>query len=195
MTEERFLDSLGEQAEREMAEISAAAGAEVRRIREEAQREARRRSSERIGFARREAQRVRSRIVNTARLEGRKTVLTALHKVVDGTVEKLIEASRRLRDRDDYGTIFQCLLDECLLNDGDRLICSRADSGLARSLIARRGPVLEVEVHDEGGTGLIVISSDGTFIQRNTFKERIRRARNAITERVAARILPGEERL
>ena len=193
MAEERFLDALGAQAEEEMGRISARAEEADRRIREDALREAGRRKEDHLRHARTEARGIRSRIINTARLEARKTILSALHDLVDMAVGELLAETRALRNREDYRGIIEKLLDECTLDPGSRLLCSGEDGDLLRSIVEERGLPVSVEEHDDPGTGIVVISGDGTFVQRNTFTERIRRARPRITMAVAARILPGGE--
>lgn len=193
MAEERFLEALGAQAEREMEEITARAVEAAERIRDEALREAGQRRAVRLRLAESEARGVRARIVNAARLEARKTVLSALHDLVENAVEKLLAETRALRKREDYRQIVEKLLDECSLAAGSRVLCSGEDGNLVKSIIEDRGLDISIEEHGDPGTGIVVISGDGTFIQRNTFSERIRRARPRITMAVAALVLPGGE--
>ena len=193
MAEERFLEALGAQAEQEMEEITARAGEAAERIREEALREAGRRRAVRLRLAESEARGVRARIVNAARLEARKTVLSALHDLVEQAIEKLLTETLALRNREDYRQIVEKLLDECSLSAGSRVLCSVEDGSLVKSIVEDRGLDISVEEHGDPGTGIVVISGDGTFIQRNTFSERIRRARPRIAMAVAALALPGGE--
>ncbi len=193
MAEERFLEALGDQAEREMEEITSRAGEAAERLRDEALREAGRRRTADRRMAESEARRARARIVNAARLEARKTILSALHDFVEMAVEKLLAETLELRNREGYRPIVEKLLDECSLSPGSRVLCSGEDGTLLRSIIGDRGLEVSVEEHGDPGTGIVVISGDGTFIQRNTFSERIRRARPRITMAVAALVLPGGE--
>ena len=193
MAEERFLDALGAQAEEEMEEITARADEVATGIRDEALREAGRRKAAHLSLAESEARGVRARIINTARLEARKEVLSALHDLVEKNVERLLAETRALRSRHDYRRIVEALLDECDPAPGSSVLCSGEDGDLVRSIVGERGRPLSVEEHDDPGTGIVVISGDGTFVQRNTFSERIRRARPQITMAVAARVLPGGE--
>jgi len=193
MAEERFLAALGAQAEQEMEEITARAGEAAELIRDEARREAGRQRAVRLRLAESEARRVRARIVNAARLEARKTVLSALHDLVEKAIEKLLAETLALRNREDYRQIVEGLLDECSLAPGSRVLCSGEDGILVKSIIEDRGLDISVEEHGDPGTGIVVISGDGTFIQRNTFSERIRRARPRITMAISALVLPGGE--
>jgi vacuolar-type H+-ATPase subunit E/Vma4 len=191
--EEKFLDSLGEEAEREMRRIDAQTEGEVQRILAEAEESAGRARAEGLRVAEAEARTLRSRIVNTARLEGRRSVLLAVRHLAEEALEALREEVRVLSSRDDYRRILEGLFDECAIPVGGRLICRPSDRDLLEEVAAERGCTLDFEEASLPLGGFTVLSGDRRFAQRNTFEDRILRARRRLLMILGERILSQDE--
>ena len=117
MSEEVFLESLSEQADREIARLAAEAEKRIRLLFEEAEREALQGSEARIRDAEEEARLLRCRILNEARSEGTKTVLAAVHRLAEEVLEEVAVAAEGRMEGRNGRAVLEALLDECLIEE------------------------------------------------------------------------------
>jgi vacuolar-type H+-ATPase subunit E/Vma4 len=191
--EEKFLDSLGEEAEREMGRIDLQTEGEIERILAGAKEDGERARTEGLRIAEEEARTRRSRIMNAARLEGRRSVLLAVRHLAEETLDALREEVRNLPSRDDYRRILEALFEECTIPVGGRVICRPSDRDLLVEVARERGCTLDFEDGNLPLGGFTVLSGDGRFAQRNTFEDRIRRARRRLLMILGERILSQDD--
>ena len=84
------------------------------------------------------------------------------------------------------------LLRGCFIVDGSRLLGPSGDRGLLEGLARRQGRSLSVEESDIPLGGFVVSSPDGLFVQRNTFEDRIAKARPRLAREIASRVFAAE---
>ncbi len=188
MKEKEFFSSLGDQAETEMGRIAGEAAAKSALIVKEAEEEARLYRDERLRLARADADTLRARTMNAARLEGKKAVLLSKHRVIEEALDLLREELKKLPLREDYRDLMERLWDECFIVDGSHLLCPSGDRGLLEEFAHRQGRALSIEESDIPLGGFVVSSPDGLFVQRNTFEDRIAKARPRLVREIAARV-------
>ncbi len=188
MKEKEFFSSLGDQAETEMGRIAGEAVEKSEMIVKEAEEEARLYREERLRLARADADTLRARTMNAARLERKKAVLLSRHRIIEEALDLLREELKKLPLREDYRDLMERLWDECFIVDGSRLLCPSRDRGLLEEFARRRGRSLSIEESDIPLGGFVVSSPDGLFVQRNTFEDRIAKARPRLVREIAARV-------
>jgi V/A-type H+-transporting ATPase subunit E len=193
MKEKEFFSSLGDQAETEMARIAAEAAEKSALILKEAEEEARLYREERLRLARADADTLKARTMNAASLEAKKAVLLSRHRIIDEALDLLREELKNLPLREDYRDLMELLLRECFIVDGSHLLCPGGDRSLLEEFALRRGFSLSIEESDIPLGGFVVSSPDGLFVQRNTFEDRIAKARPRLTREIAGRIFPPLE--
>jgi vacuolar-type H+-ATPase subunit E/Vma4 len=192
MKEKEFFSSLRDQADTEIGRITGEAGEKSAQILKVAEEEARLYREERLRLARADADTLRARTVNAACLEAKKAVLLSRHRIIDEALDLLREELRKLPRREDYRDLMEHLLRECFIADGSRLLCPGRDRGLLEELARRQGRSLTVEESDIPLGGFVVCSPDGLFVQRNTFEDRIAKARPRLSREIASRVFTAE---
>jgi V/A-type H+-transporting ATPase subunit E len=188
MQEKEFFSSLGDQAETEMGRIAVEAAERSALILKEAEEEARLYREERLRLARADADTLKARTMNAARLTAKKAVLLSRHRIIEEALDLLREEVKRLPLRDDYRDLMERLFGECFIVDDSRLLCSSGDRKLLEELARRKGRALSVAESDIPLGGFVVSSPDGLFVQRNTFEDRIAKARPRLTREIASRL-------
>jgi len=185
MNEEKFLECLREQAEEEIGRIRHQAEEEKRRIDEEARQEAGREADERLRAARAGASALRARILNAARLAGRRDLLEAAHRFAGEVFEALgrlaagVSGEERVR-------VLEGLLDECLVAGESEILCRPEDREPLEGLVRRRGLAASLRDEDLPLGGIVVVSDGGLFVQDNTFEARLLKAKPELMRRIAA---------
>jgi vacuolar-type H+-ATPase subunit E/Vma4 len=192
MKEKEFFSSLGDQAETEMSRIAGEAGEKSALILKEAEEEARLYREERLRFARADSEILRARTMNAACLEAKKAVLLSRHRIIEEALDLLREELKKLHLREDYRDLLERLFGECFIVDGSRLHCRRRDRSLVAEIARQQGRSLSIEESDIPLGGFVVSSPDGHFVQRNTFEDRIAKARPRLAREIASRVLPPE---
>ena len=190
MKEKEFFSSLGDQAETEMGRIAGEAVEKSELILKEAEEEARLYREERLRLARADADTLKARTMNAACLEAKKAVLLSRHRIIDEALDLLREELKRLPLREDYRELMEHLFGECFIDDGSRLLCPSGDRSLLEEFARRRGHSLSIEKSDIPLGGFVVSSPDGLFVQRNTFEDRIAKARPRLAREIASRVFP-----
>lgn len=192
MRENEFFSSLGDQAETEMGRIAGEAVDKSALILKEAEEETRLYREERLRLARADADTLKARTMNAACLTAKKAVLLSRHRIIDEALDLLREELKKLPLRDDYRDLMEHLFDECFIVDGSRLLCPSRDRGLLEEFARRQGISLSIEESDIPLGGFVVSSPDGLFVQRNTFEDRIAKARPKLTREIASRAFPTQ---
>jgi len=187
MRENEFFSSLGDQAETEMGRIAGEAVDKSALILKEAEEETRLYREERLRLARADADTLKARTMNAACLAAKKAVLLSRHRIIDEALDLLREELKKLPLREDYRDLMEHLFDECFIVDGSRLLCPSRDRGLLEEFARRQGISLSIEESDIPLGGFVVSSPDGLFVQRNTFEDRIAKARPRLTREIASR--------
>jgi len=192
MKEKEFFSSLRDQADTEIGRIAGEAGEKSAHILKEAEEEARLYREERLRLARADADTLRARTMNAASLEAKKAVLLSRHRIIEEALDLLREELKKLPLREDYRDLMEHLLRECFIVDGSRLLCPSGDRGLLEGLARRQGRALSIEESDIPLGGFVVSSPDGLFVQRNTFEDRIAKARPRLAREIASRVFAAE---
>ena len=195
MKEKEFFSSLRDQADTEIGRIAGEAGEKSAHILKEAEEEARLYREERLRLARADADTLRARTVNTASLEAKKAVLLSRHRIIEEALDLLREELKKLPLRGDYRDLMEQLLRECFIVDGSHVLCPRGDHSLLEEFALRQGRSLSIEEGDIPLGGLVVSSPDELFVQRNTFEDRITKARPRLAREIASRVFapPGQK--
>lgn len=129
--------------------------------------------------------------VNAARLKGRMQVSGVRGDGLDGVFTSARQQLGRLHQRPDYPQLFASLAREALDGVSGPVVIrvSAADVDLARQTAAQLGASAEVRGDLETAGGLIVESAGGSIVRRNTFEDRLDRARPYIQADVARVLL------
>lgn len=187
MAIEDIFRALEVQADEECRLILEGAKAQAKAIEEEARDESKRIRDRRVEVADVSVRARAQHLLNAARLENRKATAAAK----DGGVEGVFaEASRQLaglRGTPEYERIFRSLAEEALSGaEGDVVVrVDPADIKLANATLAESGRKGEVEGDLESSGGLTVVSNGGTVIRRNTFEDRIHKARPLVQSQIS----------
>lgn len=187
MAIEDIFRALEEQADEECRMILEGAKAQAKAIEEEAREEAKRIRDRRVEVADASVRARAQHLLNAARLENRKATAAAKDDGVEGV---FIEAGRQLaalRGTPEYERIFRKLADEALADvSGDVVVhVAAADAKLATTVLAESGHKGEVEGDLDTTGGLVVVSNNGTVIRRNTFEDRILKARPLVQSQIS----------
>ena len=129
--------------------------------------------------------------VNAARLKGRMQISGIRGEGLNGVFDTAQAQLVKLHQRPDYPVLFASLAREALDGvDGPVVIrVSAADADLARQTVAQLGIAAEVRGDLDTAGGLVVESADGKIVRRNTFEDRLERARPYIQADVARVLL------
>lgn len=189
--EDRFFESLEEQAEGERQLLTAEAERTAEDILKEARVEMTHKRDKRLRAAQAEVRAAQAKILNAAHLEARKVVLQAVHRLSEEALDSLSREVEQLHLREDYKVILERLFDECTIPCGARITCRHSDRRLLEEVAWRKGHSPRFEEGDIPLGGFTVLSADGRFAQSNTFEDRIRCARPRLLMALAERLLPG----
>jgi vacuolar-type H+-ATPase subunit E/Vma4 len=110
---------------------------------------------------------------------------------LDGVFDTARQQLTKLRQRSDYSQLFASLAREALDGvEGSVVIrVSPADVDLARQTASQLGVTAEVRGDLETAGGLVVEAAGGKIVRRNTFEDRLDRARPYIQADVARVLL------
>ncbi len=129
--------------------------------------------------------------VNAARLKGRMQVSTVRGDGLDAVFGTARQQLVRLRQRGDYPQLFSALAREALDGVSGPVVIrvAAADTEIARQTAAQLNADAEVRGDLETAGGLVVESAGGKIVRRNTFEDRLDRARPYIQSDVARVLL------
>src|SRR5450759_3733095 len=164
MAIEDIFRALEEQADEECRMILEGAKAQAKGIEEEAREEAKRIRDRRVEVADVSVRARAQHLLNAARLENRKATAAAKDDGVEGVFA------------------------EAALNGVEGGVVVRvaaSDAKLATATLAELGHKGEVEADLDTTGGLVVVSNGGTVIRRNTFEDRVLKARPLVQSQIS----------
>ena len=131
-----------------------------------------------------------SQKANAARLEARKRVAAVKQQAVEHAFARASEKLRDVRGSGRYPQIFAALSAEALSGvDGEYTVeVDSADADLARSVLSGMGSSAAVETDISTTGGLVVDTSGGRIVKRNTLEDRLGKVRELSQAAVAERI-------
>ena len=187
MAIEDIFRALEEQADEECRMILEGAKAQAKAIEEEAREEAKRIRDRRVEVADASVRARAQHLLNAARLENRKATAAAKDSGVEGVFSEAGRQLAALHDTPEYERIFHRLAEEALNGvEGDVVVrVSPADANLAVATLTDLGRKGEVEADLDTSGGVTVVSNGGTVIRRNTFEDRIHKARPLVQSRIS----------
>lgn len=187
MAIEDIFRALEEQADEECRMILEGAKAQAKGIEEDAREEAKRIRDRRVEVADASVRARAQHLLNAARLENRKATAAAKDDGVEGVFSEAGRQLAALRGTPEYERIFRKLADEALAGVvGDVVVhVAAADAKLATTVLAELGHKGEVEGDLDTTGGLVVVSNGTTIIRRNTFEDRILKARPLVQSQIS----------
>jgi V/A-type H+/Na+-transporting ATPase subunit E len=188
---EDILRALEEQGQADCEACTEEARAHAAQILEDAQAKATSIHEHHISSIERTARTEAMKRVNAARLKGRMQVSGVRGEGLDGVFDTARQRLGTLRQRADYPQLFASLAQEALDGvEGPVVIrVAPGDVDLARQVASQLGVSAEVKGDVETAGGLIVESSGGKIVRRNTLEDRLGRARPYIQADVARVLL------
>lgn len=187
MAIEDILNALEEQAQADVDAILREAKEHAELIGSQAQAEA---TAIHDNFARqveRTAKAKASKIVNAARLEAKMTVSSAKGDGLETVFEVATQNLAKKRSQQEYADLFARLADQAFEGlEGDVTIhVDPADASLAQAAAAKAGLSAEIQTDLMSAGGLVVEAVGGRIVRRNTFEDRLERARQFVQTDVA----------
>ncbi len=191
MAIEDILRALEEQGQADCEACTEEARAHAAQIVEDAREKANSIHEHHVSSIERTARTEAMKRVNAARLKGRMQVSGVRGEGLDGVFESARQQLPTLRQRSDYPQLFASLAREALDGvEGPVVIrVAPADVDLARQTASQLGAIAEVRGDLETTGGLVVESAGGHIVRRNTFEDRLDRARPYIQADVARVLL------
>ncbi len=187
MALEDIFRALEEQADHDIAAVTAEAKEHAEAILEEARREAELLKQTRVAEAERLSRAKGMQSLNAAKLEARKRVAAVKEAAVASAFSEAREALGTVRRRDDYPAIFRGLLAEALagVSTEAAVLVDPADADLARATLEAIGSSAEVRP-EIASTGGVIVETDGGRVQRrNTLEDRLEKFEAAAQADVA----------
>lgn len=191
MAIEDILKALEDQSQADCDECLAEARDHAKHIIEEAEREATHIRERYAQQVERSARSKAAQVVNAARLESKMRVSAVKGDGLEGAFTQAHDELGSLRNRGDYSTLFEALLSEALAGASGpvRVLVAPADVDLARQLVAQMSVNAEVEGDPAIAGGVLVELDGGSILRRNTFEDRLERARDLVQNDVAKVLL------
>lgn len=187
MAIEDIFRALEEQADEECRMILEGAKAQAKGIEEEAREEAKRIRDRRVEVADVSVRARAQHLLNAARLENRKATAAAKDDGVEGVFAEAGRQLAALRGTPEYERIFHGFAEEALNGvEGEVVVrVAASDAKLATATLAELGHKGEVEADLSTTGGLVVVSNGGTVIRRNTFEDRVLKARPLVQSQIS----------
>lgn len=175
MALEDIFRALEEQADRDIAAVTAEAKEHAEAILEEASREAELLRETQVAEAERHSRAKGLQSLNTARLEARKRVAAVKEGAVAAAFAEARESLKSVRGRQDYPGLFESLLVEALagVGSGAEVLVDPADVRLAEETLAKLGVAAEVRPEIVSAGGVVVQTDGGRVLRRNTLEDRL----------------------
>lgn len=187
MAIEDIFRALEVQADEECRLILEGAKAQAKAIEEGARDESKRIRDHRVEVADVSVRARAQHLLNAARLANRKATAAAKDGGVEGVFAEAGRQLAGLRGTREYERIFRSLAEEALNGaEGDVVVrVDPADATLAIAILADGGWRGEVEADLHTIGGITVVSNGGTVIRRNTFEDRIHKARPLVQSQIS----------
>ncbi len=191
MAIEDILRALEEQGQADCEACTEEARAHAAQILEDARAKAESIHQNHIAAVERTARADAMKKVNAARLKGRMEVSGVRGEGLDEVFALARQQLGKLHDRGDYPALFAALAREALEGVEGSVVVRVAskDESLARQTLSQLGVNAEVRGDLQTAGGLVVESDGGRIVRRNTFEDRLDRARPYIQPDVAKVLL------
>lgn len=179
MAIEDIFIALEEQGEQESREALEAAREQARGIREDAEEQAKLIRSNKVEAARSHAALTSARAINSARLEGRRTVAGVKERAIVTSFEQALDLLAAVRKGPGYPELFRALAQEAVAGlDGEVvLLVDPADEALASAFLKASGLVGRVDATASTHGGLTAVAHSGNMLRRNTLEDRLEKFR------------------
>ena len=179
MAIEDIFIALEEQGEQESREAIEAAREQARGIKEDAEEQAKLIRANKVEAARAHATLTSARAVNSARLEGRRSVAGVKERAIVTSFDEALDLMLSARKSQDYPVLFRALAEEAVAGlDGEVVLrVDPADEGLASEFLRSSGLVGSVDATATTRGGITVVAHGGNMLRRNTLEDRLEKFR------------------
>lgn len=187
MALEDIFRALDEQADEECERILQEARDHAAMIVADAEQQAEGVRQAHVGEVERVARAKASQVVNAARLEARKRVAAVKQAAIEHAFARSGELLGGVRSSATYPQLFESLAREALAGvQGEATIeVDPTDEELARATLVRLGTAGEVKADISTAGGLVVNTSGGRIIRRDTLEDRLEKVRELDQAQVA----------
>ncbi|MBS3955918.1 MAG: V-type ATP synthase subunit E [Clostridiales bacterium] len=187
MALEDIFRALEEQASQECEDILEAARLQAEAIAADAEDRASRACAACVDEADSVLKRRLARETNAARLEAKKRVAAVKQRAIDEAFERAGVALAEARRSEGYPDVFRALIAEALegVEGVPTVLIDPADEELARAVLETLGISTVVEATATTSGGVAVVTGNGRIVRRNTFEDRLEKARPDIESQVA----------
>jgi len=186
-----LLETLTQDVEAQKATILAAAEAQRREILLQAQATVEELRQTRFNECHERLELEETRLLGNSRLQARNTILQAKHEILDEAFEKAFAVLADLRNRPEYGEIFQRLAGKALEEfeggdqDGVKVFVDERDLELCRDFFEGRRISCKIDTSRSFLGGLEMSSADGRFNISNTLEGRLAKMRHGLNGQLA----------
>lgn len=179
MAIEDIFIALEEQGEQESREAVDAAREQAHGIKEDADEQAKEIRDKRVETARTNAVLRSARLVNSARLEGRRAVAGVKERAIVQAFDEALAKLESARSAAGYPALFRALAEEAIAGvDGEVVLrVDPADEALASEFLKASGLVGSVDATDKTRGGITVVAHGGNMLRRNTLEDRLEKFR------------------
>jgi vacuolar-type H+-ATPase subunit E/Vma4 len=179
MAIEDIFIALEEQGEQESREALDAAREQAKGIKEDAEAQAKAIRDARIEAAKAHATLISARTVNSARLNGRRSVAGVKERAIVQAFDEALVKLESVRGTAGYPALFRALAGEAVANLSGELVLKvdPADAALAADFLKESGLVGTVDPTAKTRGGLVVVAEQGDLLRRNTLEDRLEKFR------------------
>lgn len=179
MAIEDIFIALEEQGEQESREALEAAREQAKGIKEDAEAQAKAIRDARIEAANAHATLISARTVNSARLNGRRSVAGVKERAIVQAFDEALVKLESFRGTAGYPALFRALAEEAVANLSGELVLKvdPADAALAADFLKESGLVGTVDATSKTRGGLVVVAENGDLFRRNTLEDRLEKFR------------------
>lgn len=187
MAIEDIFKALEEQADGEVNQILHAATVQADALEHEARDEAERITKSRIAAAEEAVRLKAAKALNAARLQVRRDQASVRDSAVDAVFEEATRRLAALRGTKEYERVFAALAKEAFTGIAEdcELQVAPEDAALAAKVAAEIGVPCTVSPTLDTVGGLVVSTSGGRVVRRNTFESRLYKVRGLAGAKVA----------
>lgn len=187
MAIEDIFRALEQQADQDIAEMLDAAREQAAGIVEDGEAQGTLIRQEKIDTARQHVAGRVARVINAARLGGRRRIAGVRERAIATSYEKALAKFDGLRSGSAYPALFRSLAEEAFAGVAGEatVLVDPADAALATQTVADLGVLATVDATGSTRGGLTVIADGGTMVRRNTVEDRIEKFRTVGESSVA----------
>lgn len=187
MALEDIFRALEEQAQQEREDILSSARAQAEAIAEDAAEQAEGIRAGCVEKSEAAAGLRAAKAMNAARLDAKKQVASVKDEAVNSAFDAAAERLAAMRSSDGYDEVFQALAKEALdgVEGEAALLVDPADEDRAKRVLTELGAEAEIRPEISTSGGVVVLVGNGRVSRRNTFEDRLDRARQTSQSEVA----------